>query len=99
MSSKTSIILRASGFALFWVTIVTCTMFPDILTKGKTFLTEQYDFEYVGRGLLFALGVYIFDLMIQVLYAIDKRLNKMFVVNILSGLSISVLTIALSKDL
>jgi hypothetical protein len=67
------------------------------LTRENSFLTEQYNFGDIGRSLLFALGVYIFDLMIQVTYAIDEYFNKIFIAQILGGLSVCVLLISLSK--
>ncbi|MDR1595122.1 MAG: hypothetical protein LBS43_11670 [Prevotellaceae bacterium] len=97
--SKTGIILKASGLALLWVTIISCTMFPELLERGNTFLSEQYIFGDVGTVLLFSLGIYTFDLMIQVLYVIDEHLDKTFLVQILGGVSVCVLAISFTKNM
>jgi hypothetical protein len=92
------IIFKSGGFALLWVLIVSCTMFPELLGSGIYFLAEQYNFGNVGRALLFALGIYTFDLMIQVLYAIDGYISKKFVAQILGCITICILAISLTID-
>ncbi|MDR1340478.1 MAG: hypothetical protein LBK58_10565 [Prevotellaceae bacterium] len=98
IEDKIGIILKAGGFALLWVSIVTCTMFPEMLGRAG-FLTEQYNFGDIGQTLLFALGVYTFDLMVQVLYAVDGYFNKIFIVIILGSVTVSVLIISITKDM
>jgi hypothetical protein len=79
VEDKIGIILKAGGFALLWVSIITCTIFPKLLVN-LNFFTEQYSFGSIGQALLFVLGVYTFDLMIQVLYAFDAHLkNRRFI--------------------
>jgi hypothetical protein len=92
------IIFKSGGFALLWVLIVTCTMFPEVLGSGIRFLTEQYSFGNVGQVLLFSLGIYTFDLMIQVLYAIDKHISKKFIAQILGCITICVLAVSLTMN-
>ncbi|MDR1887199.1 MAG: hypothetical protein LBQ70_04715 [Prevotellaceae bacterium] len=85
--------MKAGALALAWVLIVTCSVFPQILELEKHFFSEQCDFENMGKSLLFATGVYFFDLIIQVLYAIDELLSKAFIVTILTCVTICVLTV------
>jgi hypothetical protein len=92
-------IFKSILFASLWVAIITCTTFPDILERGNHFFTEQYDFEHVGQVLLIALGIYTFDLMMHILYSIDEYLHKIFIVQILGGVSICVFTISLTKNM
>jgi hypothetical protein len=99
LNSRTGIIIKSALFALLWVAIITCTAFPCLLEKGNHFLAEQYNFGHAGQFLLFSLGIYTFDLMMQVLYAIDKHLNKIFVVQILGGVSVCVFAISMTKDM
>jgi hypothetical protein len=99
VKGKTGIIFKSGIFALLWVLIVTCTMFPNLLERGNHFLSEQYNFEHVGQALLFALGIYLFDLMIQILYAVDEHLNKIFVVQILGGIAVCVFAISMTKNM
>ncbi|MDR1130027.1 MAG: hypothetical protein LBK96_03485 [Prevotellaceae bacterium] len=98
IEDKIGIIMKAGGFAVLWVSIVTCTMFPDLLGNFN-FLTERYSFGNIGQALLFALGVYTFDLMIQVLYAVDGHLSKMFIAQILGGVTVCVLAISFTKNM
>jgi hypothetical protein len=99
VKSKTGIILKASVFALLWVVIISCTMFPELLKKENGFLFRQYIFGDVGTVLLFSLGIYTFDLMIQVLYAIDEHLDRIFIVQILGGVTVCVLAISFMKNM
>ncbi|MDR2651584.1 MAG: hypothetical protein LBC68_04635 [Prevotellaceae bacterium] len=92
------IIFKAGGFALLWVLIVTCTMFPEVLGSGIRFLSERYIFGNVGRVLLFTLGIYTFDLMIQILYAIDEHLSKKFIAQILGCITVCILSVSLTID-
>jgi hypothetical protein len=99
IKNKTGIVLKAGGFALLWVAVINCTMFPDLLVRGKSFLTEQYNFGYVGQLLLFSLGVYTLDLMIQVLYAIREHLSRRFIAHILGSVTVCVLAISLTNNM
>ncbi|MDR0725994.1 MAG: hypothetical protein LBF59_08330, partial [Prevotellaceae bacterium] len=91
--------MKASGYAVLWVLIVTFTIFPELLESKGSFLTERYIFGNVGQSMLFTLGIYTFDLMIQVLYSIDKHLSKIFIANILGGVTACVLSISLTKNM
>jgi hypothetical protein len=93
------IILKASVFALLWIAVINCTMFPVLLEGGKSFFSEQYNFEYVGQILLFSLGIYTFDLMIQVLYAIRERLSRRFITHILGSVTVCVLAVSITKNM
>jgi hypothetical protein len=96
--NKIGIILKANGFALLWVLLITCAMFPKLL-EDVSFLTEQYSFGSVGQILLFSLGIYTFDLMIQVLYSIDEFLNKLFIAQILVSVTVCVLAVSFTKNM
>jgi hypothetical protein len=97
--SKTGIILKAIIIALAWVSIMNCTIFPDLVKDGKKFLAEQYNFDYVGQILLFAIGIYTLDLTIQVLYAVEEHLSIIFFIPILGSVAICVLVISLAKNM
>jgi hypothetical protein len=70
---KTGIILKAGALALMWVLIVTCTTFPQLLENPVCFLAEQISFENTGKFLLFIIGIFTFDLFIQISYSIGKQ--------------------------
>jgi uncharacterized membrane protein (DUF485 family) len=75
------IVLKSAVFALLWVLIVTYTMFPQLIEHPVRFLAEQISFENTGRYLLFGIGIYIFDLLVQIVYSIDERIKKNFLVS------------------
>jgi hypothetical protein len=75
-----AIVLKSAGLALVWVLIVTYITFPQLLEHPVCFLSERISFENTGRYLLFGVAIYIFDLLIQILYANDKRIKKTFLV-------------------
>jgi hypothetical protein len=81
------------------VSIIICTSFPVLLERGSFFLSEQYNFEHTGQIFLFMLGVYIFDLMIQILYAIDEHLSRIFITQIFVGILICLLAISGTKNM
>jgi hypothetical protein len=81
------------------VAIIICTSFPVLLERGNHFLTEQYNFERTGQAFLFVLGIYMFDLMIQILYSIDTHLSRIFVVQILGSVVICLFAISVTKDM
>ncbi|MDR1595120.1 MAG: hypothetical protein LBS43_11660 [Prevotellaceae bacterium] len=75
------IILKSAGLALIWVLIITYTTFPQLLEHPVCFLTERISFENTGRYLLFGIGIYVFDLLVQILYSVDKRLKRNLLVS------------------
>jgi hypothetical protein len=51
-------------------------MFPQLIEHPVRFLAEQISFENTGRYLLFGIGIYIFDILLQILYSNDNRIKK-----------------------
>jgi hypothetical protein len=80
VKNETGIILRAYGFALLWVLIITYTTFPLLFGNPVSFLSEQINFENTGKSLLFGIGIYIFDLWMQIVYFADNQIKKNFLV-------------------
>jgi hypothetical protein len=70
---KIGAILKAGGFALLWVMIITYTTFPQLFGDPVSFLSEQISFENTGKYLLFGTGIYIFDLWIYIMYFLDQH--------------------------
>jgi hypothetical protein len=71
-------------------------MFPVLLGSEIHFLSEQYNFEDIGRVLLFSLGIYTFDLMIRVLYSLDGHIDRIFIVQILGSITVCILAVSLT---
>jgi hypothetical protein len=73
---KTDTVLKAGGLALIWVLIITYTTFPGLAGDTASFLSEQISFENTGKFLLFQIGIYLFDLLLQISYSVDRYVKK-----------------------
>jgi hypothetical protein len=98
LQSKAGIILKASGFALLWMGIVTYTTFPELFKDSVSFLSEQISFENTGKFLLFGLAIYIFDLWVHISYSTDKVEKNLLVAGALASTVLSVLMIPFAID-
>jgi hypothetical protein len=76
LNSRTGIILKAGTVALLWISIITYTTFPGLVGDTVSFLSEQISFENTGKFLLFQIGIYLFDLLVQISYSVDKHVKK-----------------------
>jgi hypothetical protein len=98
LNSRTGIILKAGGFALLWMMIITYTTFPALFKDPVSFLSEQISFENTGKFLLFGLGIYIFDLWVHISYSTDRVEKILLVTGALVSTVLSVLIVPFAID-
>jgi hypothetical protein len=98
MRSKVGTILRASGFALLWVWIITYMTFPGLFKDSVSFLSEQISFENTGKFLLFGLAIYIFDLWVHISYTTDMVEKNLLISGTLASTVLCVLMIPFAID-
>jgi hypothetical protein len=76
LQSETGMIFKAAGLALLWVMIITYTTFSELFKEPVSFLSEQISFENTGKLLLFQIGIYLFDLLVQISYSVNRQLKR-----------------------
>ncbi|MDR2476030.1 MAG: hypothetical protein LBD45_09270 [Bacteroidales bacterium] len=63
---------KSAAFALGWVFLITLAAFPDLFDNVVEFSQRVCTFEKIGRTVFLVLIVYIFDILVEVAFSLNR---------------------------